>query len=207
MRRFIPLVGAAAVIMAAACQPAPPVADQTLIVGDSVTWQIELIGGDSLNAADWLNAPGVTATHPFINNGVNDRIYNAQRAPEVVVYALGLNDASPPSGWDAQDFDAMNAIFDRLHDDTCLVVVLPGVGPQVTGAYRAEVNEARVAMYLSAVSRGAVTADWQPIVDADPSLLRADGIHLRDDPRGVERADIAAARVRRGLYARGVAQC
>jgi hypothetical protein len=184
-----------------------PVEGLNLIIGDSVSWQAAEPNGDPLDTAGWLAAPGVTADHAYITQGVADQVNDPARSPGVAVYALGLNDAAMPEGWTTRDFDNMVRVLNTLDPATCEVIVLPGVGAVVQGQYRAEIEEARVAMYLLGVSRGAELVDWQPIVDADPSLLRADGIHLRDDPSGVRRSDPSAAATRRQLYLNGVAQC
>jgi hypothetical protein len=206
MKRLLALAGLVGVL-ATACEPPVPTVEHTLIVGDSLPYQVEQIEDGALVGADWLVAPGVTASHGFITQGLHDRVLDAARAPTEALFALGLNDASLPAGWTGSDFDNMVKLLDTLHSSTCEIIALPGVGPQVTGAYRIEIEQARVDLYLLGISRGAVVIDWQTIVTMDPTLLRADGIHLRDDPAGVERSDPAAASVLRNFYADGVEQC
>lgn len=203
-RRLIGLAGAVLILAlaASACEPAPPppLPGTVDVAGDSVSAQ----------AFGYTTArPGVTAraNTEMVRYGwgchdVEARLrqHIAARRPEILIWALGPNDANPATGgYELSDLACWAGAFEDTHPETCIVVVLPGYGAGIAPAWAREIDEARGYVPQTLAGRAnTVTVDWQPIVDQHPEYMQADGIH---------KGNAAAAAARLALYDLGARQC
>lgn len=201
--------------------PPPPV-DQVavspgrvFVAGDSVTLQAMLINGPGEGApADLQTVANLGWTVEQVQPELDTAM--AADPPGTLVVALGLNDSSLTlggDGWSDADLLRFQGMIATPDPRACVVLVLPGHGPEIEPQYAAELAEARLALVELATERRStpgsgptVVVDWQAEVDARPWLLSSDGIHLASDPAtGEVTAEAAAART--DLYWQGVGQC
>lgn len=190
-------------------QPAPHAGSVT-IAGDSITLQTTLTG------ASW---PGALV-HAGLGWQVADAwpyVYNdaTQGHDQVFVYALGMNDASPDTGgWTMDDVWAMRYMLAIPPiPGSCEVIVLPGSGVGMSQAHKDALVQERVwAKYVITpekiqAGRKVVVVDWQSVIDADPSVVAPDGIHLKPDPAGPFGLSQHAGDARKALYQQGIDGC
>lgn len=180
-----------------ACEPVPGTVD---IVGDSLTIQGILSNPDVEPDTDvyaglgWRVDGGYEAPSPQEHLDANvvrqdctagdsdcDPNLSYPR-PEVVVVALGTNDARPANGgWDLADVGRFDELVNRtVHDDACVAIVLPAYGDGIAASYAAEVDHARRDLVTVAGWRDGptVVADWAEDIAAHPEWIEPDGIHL-----------------------------
>lgn len=190
-------------------QPSPSKGSVT-IAGDSITLQTALTGAawpGALVHADigWQ----VANAYPYINNDV------AYGHDQVFVYALGMNDSNPVTGgWTMEDVWAERYMLALPPiPGTCEVVVLPGNGAGMSQAHKEQLVAQRIwTKYVIvpekiAAGRKVVMVDWQTWLDADPSLVSSDGIHLPSDPNGPWGLSKKAGEARAAMYQFGIDQC
>lgn len=213
--RLAALAAAAVALVATACQP-EPIPGTVDLTGDSITLQAMLAGsGMDSEPADlrtyaglgWQVHDAYDAQSP--QDWVHDEVYESER-PEVLVEAFGVNDASPSNGgWQLDDVGRFIDLLRTPHPDTCIVVVLPGYGDGISSAHAAEIRHARADLRDAQQWRDGpvVTVSWQKVIEADPSVMDGDGIHLAGDPDGPYGISVHAAEARMGLYWQGVEQC
>lgn len=104
-------------------------------------------------------------------------------SPDVVVVALGANDAGSPPGGDGGVFDAeLDTMMRALPDVPVLWLTHVDTRRDPFGPYAATVNE-RIRAAAARWDRLGII-DFTPALSADPTLLRADGLHF--SPTGME---------------------
>ncbi len=210
------------------------------VVGDDVTQQAfdpeaDNPGNDFTSTATYTaNAPTAGNRFIFAHLGwkvpnVQDTVnnYSAFKVPQKLVVAMGLDDAAPTShggdGWTSADVDRFRTLINTVHSTSCVVLVLPGHGPNVEQYYSgwsAEIDKARADLTQLATQRPhTFTIDWQKVIDQHPEYLDEDSIHLptpnklpADDMAMAQQdkmnpTDPVAAAARQDFYWNGVAQC
>lgn len=210
--RAIALFALLVVILAGCLQN--PVDDEIYVMGDSIVWQSVVHAEADPNRPagnyEWHAAPGAQYSHLIdrADHRANDKLLS----PEIALIILGTNDAEEINGdgWSAQDeANWDNLVLDTFHDDTCVVVVLPWMGPGMRASLVAELSEARPYMANLAAQRAAqghptVTLDAQSLpVD----IIDEDGIHLAYESLENPIPTEEVARVRLALYWDGINQC
>jgi GDSL-like Lipase/Acylhydrolase family len=189
---------------------------RVVLLGDSLTIQAGVHGPHAAEPRYLQTAAGVGWTATDARTGLDDA---AETAPiDTLVIALGTNDSSlsdGADGWSEADLSAFRRLLSTPSPEACVVLVLPGHGPQIDPAYGAEMDEARSALDFLAHERRqqagtgpTVVVDWQAALDAQPGVMADDGIHLSGDA-GSEPGSASAqsAATRLDLYWDGVAQC
>lgn len=227
MTRRLTLALAVVGLLALACKP-EPTAGSVNLTGDSVTVQAVLAGSgvegeptdlDVYAGLGWrLDSAGTDSDgtpRPTPQEHLTAQVNNwDDPRPETLVTAFGINDSSPANGgWDWDDVARFAEHLDTPHETSCVVVVLPGYGDGISAAHGAELDHARADLASLAGQREGptVVVDWQTVVDEDPTVLDADGIHLApaqtpEDDGGYGISE-RAAEERLGLGWEGVAQC
>ncbi|HEX2578507.1 MAG TPA: hypothetical protein VHK88_19340 [Aquihabitans sp.] len=131
--------------------------------------------------------------------------------PDLLVVALGtVNGLGPTSGgWDDLDAELFAKLLAVPDGGSCVVVVLPGVGPQASPADRAAAEAMRADMRRLVRSRPhTVVADWGAWAAEHPDDLAADGIALSS--AGARPGELAVRRASRAwldLVERAVGRC
>ena len=212
----VPLVGTAA----GPAPPPPPVTPpgrdpgRVFVAGDSLTYTAVHPHGVGDGApADVEFSAGFGWTAADVQPSVDAAVQ--ARPIDTLVVALGTNDSSPGlggDGWDGADADRIRHLVGTVGDQACVVIVLPGYGPGVLPAHAVEMDEARGDILAIGAERQAaaghgptVFVDWQGVLDREPGLATADGIHMVGPSEGV--ADPHPAALRRGLMWGGVDAC
>lgn len=175
---------------AAACvPPQPPVGgpaqDPThVIYADSLG--AELMGaGYTHDGQTWNVMNGATIFYwlPQIGDSVN-------LPARVMVLALGGNDAI--TGWTADDESVWQLVLDSARPETCIVLVLPWATADLDQFYpdgRHQIDLAR-AWLTSRQRPNTVVVDWAVPVQADPTIMASDGIHIATQPGMQARYDL-----------------
>lgn len=188
----------------------------TLVVGDSITWQWILAGGplefpgvDFLAGPAWQFDACSTPVTPVCQPPVDHVRTQAEWGmADRVVWMLGTNDTNEvwDGGWNAADEQVATQALAALPEATCVVVVLPWLGPGARTAHRREVDEARTWFAIAATGLpNAHVVDWGPFA-ARPGVLDGDGIHLAVDP-GTGRITPEAHRARSEVIRRALGTC
>ncbi len=208
--------GAASAASAAVTPSAPP---------SPTVGTIDLVGDSIAFEAHWARDAEFGAGFPARTDLVNEstpgvrfqdlqpdeevRVRQVQR-PSALVIALGTNNAKmDDGGWTIDDEAEFDTLLHTPADDACVVVVLPGYGPQADADRKREGDKARAAMAALAATRDdTVVVDWGAVALAHPELLQADGIHLASDGALPGRqANEAAANAFAAVLWDGVARC
>lgn len=185
-----------------------------MVAGDSLTFTAFFAREDDEAApADVEMVAGFGWTAADVQQRLDASV--AERPVDVLVMALGINDAgvgTGDGGWTPADLERFRHLIAAPGPDACVVLVLPGYGGGIDPAHAAEVDVARLDLVALADQRAlegggaTIVVDWQAVVEADPSLVADDGIHLATAP-GTDDVSPTAATVRSRLYWDGVAAC
>jgi hypothetical protein len=191
----------------AACEPEAtvrpvPEAGTVDIAGNSLTEQAYGYLGGWVGAPEGLDIQKVAGSGwaaPEAQAAISANVRSGR--PEILVVALGENEAHPDSGgWTNADERSFVQLMASPNRATCVVVVLPGSGVGILPGWGPEIAEARDYMLYAASQSTArtVVVDWQAVIDSRPELIAPDGIHL---------AGNEAATARQELYWQGVRAC
>jgi hypothetical protein len=167
--------------------------ERTGVWGASIEAQVD---GTSINDNDgmtWHTQNGATTAY-WVDAIIKD--FHESEATAVVGSA-NISDAIKDGGWDGYDEAVWSWLIMSAQPDDCVAVVLPWVGASAELAFPgilAEINQARA--WLEAHVDNLV--DWRPVVEAEPTLLADDGIHL---------ASQAAVAARHALIVEAEALC
>lgn len=188
------LIGLLAILTAAACAPVP---GKVLIASDSTGFLANWYGADWRGAEGNFTLGARASTHQA---WVDEAIADPERSPQVLVMIYGHNYV--PTGMSAADQLELGRMVHSVMDNGgCVVLVLPaymGTDPQrveMIGRYRTWATG--VADRYPTV----VTADWQPVAEAQPEAwvnadgTPTDGIHMSNQAVGVAWSDAVNAGV------------
>jgi hypothetical protein len=183
---------AGASLLGLACKE-EPVPGRVAIGGDSLTFQSAFYGGGFPAAWDTDQKVGLGWQAEHIQPRLTQDVENPAASPEVLVIALGHNDAASSSGRDGftlEDQQQLAALAQTPHESACVAWVLPWYQPPVGAA----VNAAHVAginAYRTWVTAFAATdtaryrvVDWASVAMAHPEYIDPDGIHLNTSSGG-----------------------
>jgi len=163
-----------------------PIAGTVDVFADSITWQAadmktptalaELPEGNKV-----FSYPGLTASNYF---GTGSEEANLGRA-DVDIIALGNNDATW-DGWDQTDVENFQTLVGLASVKTCVALMLPGYSAAFSPEGQVMLDLARdgvrgIANDRAATGSPTVIVDWQAYIDADPSIIAADGLHLASE--------------------------
>lgn len=197
---LIPAAALAAVGLASGCAPVP---GRVAVTGDSTMFQALYYSTSTVDDGwdhgqlDTANDPatpnddmvqlGAEAEdlHPDVQRAVDD----PNRSPEVLVVAVGHNDAAtggtgvggqPRDGWTDTDALQVLSLLAAPEDGvTCTVAVLPGYrGSDPVHAAGIAAMRTFVAESVALNPDSMVAVDWQPVIDTHPEYLASDGVHL-----------------------------
>lgn len=155
-------------------------ADQPVVLGDSLTVLATLILDDALPDAVIDAAPGRTMVTKGISDTGISRLRELPREPgRPWIIGLGTNDAGYNHLSDAQLSADLYRLLTEIGTGRCLAWVLPYVESPLTEDEIAAVD--RFADHVRATLADLPCADvldWPAVVRATPGLLDPDGVHL-----------------------------
>lgn len=180
-RLLAPLALAAAATVAAACQPAikaTPTPGRTAMAGDSIGLQANFYGGGGTDATSWDTDQKIGLGWQAENAQprVTADVATAGRSPARLVVEFGHNYAT---GFTTGHRNAVLAMLYSPDPSACVVAVLPYAPSTLSAAHRQAIAQYRQLLATVAELRPhTVLVDWQPIAQAHPDYLAADGVHL-----------------------------
>ena len=164
----------------------PPLPGTVEIVGDSITFQAVWAQGTLPTAP----VPALPDIHAWLGWQVKDVQAHVtekatQRWPETLIVALGSNDSANltawngDNGWTPADLQRFRTLINSVHPDTKVALVLPGYGTTRDAYHASQMELAKQDLTALATERPhTVVVSWQAKIDADPSILDVDGLHL-----------------------------
>lgn len=158
------------------CGVVAPVVTDSLIVGDSVSWEAYM-GRGGLDIP-FYGYPGWRAGHalPFLRSLAG--------TDYTLIVAFGINDMK--DGWTAEDEAAWTEMLSLAPRVKILL-------PWATAPANFPAMEAARSWMIA---QGFPTQDWRDYVENDPSVPDTDGIHLANDSNGAWGINRHAADVR-----------
>jgi hypothetical protein len=173
--------------------------------------------GDSLAALafGWLGGPTSDAPEQLLSFfaagwTLRDAVSAAgdaldARSTDVVVISVGPNDAAPwDDGWTRDDVSYWRHVLGDIPERTCVAIVLPGWTSQladpawVHGMEQMRRDARRLVADRRSAGAPTLTVDWQQVIDAHPTYIHTDGIHI---------ANTEAATALQRLYWDAADQC
>lgn len=163
----------------------PPLPGTVELVGDSITFQSFWYHGFLPTAPDDAHRD-IYAWLGWQVRDVQAHVTEkaAQRWPETLIVALGTNDSSVltewgQDGWTPADLQRFRTLINTVHPSTKVVLVLPGYGAGVNPNHATQMDLAKQDLTALATERPhTIVVSWQALIDADPTIMDTDGIHL-----------------------------
>jgi hypothetical protein len=166
---------AAALTLVVGCLPPAGTTSprRTVVFGASITAQVVATPVEDGDGRTWRARNG--ATIHYWADAIVDEMHAG--AASIVVADPIYNSLIKDGGWTADDEAVLSWIIMAAQPDDCVVIEDPWVQATAELTWPGileNVNRARA--FLDRV--GARTFDWRPVIETDPTLIAADGLHL-----------------------------
>jgi hypothetical protein len=202
----------------------PPIPGSVGVVGDSVSYNSFNSTGSPYEPTIYGDAPPDRLLDYWLGYKVPDsqpavEQWTAQRRPQILVIADGINDARPNGngasgdGYTQTDRNHVVKMISTVHTSACIVLVKPGWGSGLGTTTFGQTYITQLQLVrdyydqLDAERVNVIVVDWLTIATEHPEYMDPDGIHLAQKADGSSGWDIAAATARQVMYWDGVNAC